>query len=183
MSNPDYKSSPSVEVLYNDHHTWLRNWLRRRLGNAVDAADLAQDTFLRLLLKPCHFKNFLDARAYLRTTAYHLCVDLWRRREIEQAWLDVLASQPENRVPSTEHQVIVLEALYEIDAMLRSLPSKAANAFILAIACGMTDKEVARELGVSDRMVRKYIAQAMLHCMQLEIREIVVHPAGSPDIA
>ncbi len=67
--------------------------------------------------------------------------------------------------------------------MLRSLPSKAANAFILAVACGMTDKEVARELGVSDRMVRKYIAQTMLHCMQLEIREIVVNPAGSPDIA
>ena len=182
MSNLDYKSSPSVEALYNDHHTWLRDWLRRRLGNAVDAADLAQDTFLRLLLKPCHFNNFLDARAYLRTTAYHLCVDLWRRREIEQAWLDVLSTQPGNRVPSTEHQAIVLEALYEIDAMLRSLPSKAANAFILAVACGMTDKEVAKELGVSDRMVRKYIAQTMLHCMQLEIREIVVNSAGSPNI-
>jgi len=95
----------------------------------------------------------------------------------------VLASQPENRVPSTEHQAIVLEALYEIDAMLSSLPSKAANAFILAVACGMTDKEVARELGVSDRMVRKYTAQAMLHCMQLEIRDIIVDSAGLPDIA
>jgi len=183
MSNPDYKSSPSVEVLYNDHHTWLRNRLRRRLGNAADAADLAQNAFLRLLQKPCAFKKFLDARAYLRTTAHNLCIDLWRRREIEQAWLDVLASQPENRVPSTEHQAIVLEALYEIDAMLSSLPSKAANAFILAVACGMTDKEVARELGVSDRMVRKYTAQAMLHCMQLEIRDIIVDSAGLPDIA
>ncbi|MDD3484875.1 sigma factor, partial [Azovibrio restrictus] len=33
--------------LYRDHHGWLQGWLRRRLGNAHEAADLAQDTFLR----------------------------------------------------------------------------------------------------------------------------------------
>lgn len=39
----------SLETLYADHHGWLRGWLGRRLGNSSDAADLAQDTFLRLL--------------------------------------------------------------------------------------------------------------------------------------
>lgn len=29
---------------------------------------------------------------------------------------------------------------------------------------GMTYKEIGAELGVSDRMVKKYMAQAMLHC-------------------
>ncbi|SDF57033.1 Sigma-70, region 4 [Duganella sp. OV458] len=54
--------------------------------------------------------------------------------------------------------------------MLRKLPANAARAFIMGNVLEMTDKEIAAELGVSDRMVRKYMAQAMLHCMQLEAR-------------
>jgi RNA polymerase sigma-70 factor (ECF subfamily) len=95
-----------------------------------------------------------------------LCVDLWRRRRIEQAWLDTLAAQPEARAPSAEHQAIVLEALQEIDRLLRSLPVKAAHAFVMSVGSGMSEKEVAAELGVTTRMVRKYVAQAMLHCLE-----------------
>ncbi|MDZ4357508.1 MAG: sigma factor, partial [Variovorax sp.] len=39
-----------VRVLYGDHHGWLQGWLRRRLGSACDAADLAHDVFMRLLV-------------------------------------------------------------------------------------------------------------------------------------
>lgn len=175
MSASDYPSPPSVELLYHDHHDWLQNWLRRRLGNAADAADLAHDAFLRLLHTPRDFDSLPAARVYLRTMAGGLCVDLWRRREIEQAWLDTLAMQPEAMQPSAEHQAIVLQALHEIDAMLHKLAPKAATAFVMAIACEMTDKEVAAELGVSTRMVRKYVAQAMLHCLRLEAQQIPGH--------
>ncbi|MBH3436286.1 MULTISPECIES: hypothetical protein [Pseudomonas] len=34
----------------------------------------------------------VDARAYLRTMARGMCIDLWRWREVEQAWLDTLAA-------------------------------------------------------------------------------------------
>ncbi len=168
MTAPDYASPPSVELLYTDHHEWLHGWLRRRLGNAADAADLAQDAFLRLISTPRRFDNRPQARVYLRSMASGLCIDLWRRREIEQAWLAALAAQPEAQAPSAEHQVIVLRALQEIDAMLRRLPEKTARAFVMALGCEMTDKEVAAELGVSARMVRKHVAKAMLHCLQLE---------------
>lgn len=184
VSASDYPSPPSVETLYCDHHDWLLGWLRRRLGNAADAADLAHDAFLRLLAAPRRFDSPPQARVYLRTMAGGLCVDLWRRRRIEQAWLDVLAAQPEALAPSAEHQAIVLQALQEIDAMLRSLPPKAAHAFVMAVACDMTDKEVAAELGVSSRMVRKYVAQAMLHCLHLEARQVVAElPPGEPSLA
>ena len=93
--------------------------------------------------------------------------------EIEQAWLDTLAARPEVYAPSAEHQAMVLEALHEIGVMLLELPEKAARAFLMAVACEMTDREVALELGVSDRMVRKYVAQAMLRCMQLQARQVL----------
>ena len=142
----------------------------RRLGCHCDAADLAQDAFVRLILKPAPrgFGNSLAARAYLRTMANGMCINLWHRREIEQAWLDTLAAQPERYAPSAEHGAVVLQALQEVGQMLFELPVKAAKAFVLGMLCQMTDKEVAAELGVSDRMVRKYIAQAMLACMQLK---------------
>lgn len=159
----------SLETLYCDHHGWLRSWLHRRLGNASDAADLAHDTFVRLLTRPAtRFDTHGEARAYLRTAASGLCVDLWRRREIERAWLHTLAALPEAMAPSPEHQAIVVEALLDIGAMLGRLSDKAAKAFILAQVDGMRYRDIAAELAVSERMVKKYIAQGMLQCALLD---------------
>lgn len=162
--------SQDFEHLYGNHHHWLLAWVNWRLGNAADAADLAHDAFVRLLTRPCQFENPQQVRAYLRKMANGMCVDLWRRRSLEQAWLEALAAQPEPTAASAEQQAMVLEALGEIDAMLRDLPPKVAHAFVLAVACEMTDNEVAAALNVSSRMVRKYVARAMLCCMKLEAR-------------
>lgn len=169
----EFAQQRDMHALYSDHHDWLQGWFRGRLGNAADAADLAHDAFLRLILRPVPrgFESFGEARGYLRAMARGMCINLWRRREIEQAWLDTLAARPEEFAPSAERQAIVLEALNEIAAMLLELPPKAARAFLLAAACQMTDREVAEELGVSPRMVRKYVARAMLGCLQLQARQ------------
>ncbi|MDR0702024.1 MAG: sigma-70 family RNA polymerase sigma factor [Azoarcus sp.] len=163
-------SSPGIEILYSDHHAWLVGWLRRRLGDAADAADLAHDAFLRLIIKPAPrgFGSFAEARGYLRAMAQSLCINLWHRREIEQAWLDTLASRPKDYAPSAERQAIVLEALREIGALLLDVPPRAAQAFLMSAVCGMGSQEVAGELGVSARMIRKYVAQVMLRCMQAQ---------------
>ena len=74
----------------------------------------------------------------------------------------------------------MLEALEEINLMLSELPAKAAKAFLLAVVCQMTDAETAVQLGVSDRMVRKYVAKAMLACLKLQAsqttRELISEP-------
>lgn len=162
-----------IHTLYNDHHGWLHTWLRRRLGCAAEAADLAHDTFVRLLggCARQHFDTAAEARAYLRTTAQNLCINLWRRQEIERAWLDTLATAPEVHAPSAERQAIVLQALEEISVMLGNLSPKAARAFTLAVVCEMSDDEVGAELGISGRMVRKYVAQAMLGCLTSRARQ------------
>lgn len=97
-----------------------------------------------------------------------LCIDLWRRREVEQAWLAALAAHPEAAEPSPEHRAIVIETLCEVGAMLSRLPAKAASAFIFAQVHGMRYHEIAARLGVSERMVKKYMARAMLHCALIE---------------
>ena len=58
-----------VHTLYRDHHAWLQHWLRRRLGNVGDAADLAHDTFARIL--DSRLPAVLhEPRAYLTTDVY-----------------------------------------------------------------------------------------------------------------
>lgn len=161
-------SSQQLTALYGHHHGWLRDWLRRRLGNSSDAADLAHDTFLRLLLRPREFDSFDGARAYLSTVARGLCVDLWRRREIERAWLDTLAAQPDAIMPSAERQAIVVETLCAVDAMLRNLSDKVARTLLLSQVHGLTYSEIAVQLQVSERSIKKYMAQAMLHCALFE---------------
>jgi len=166
-------SSSAIAELYRDHHGWLRGWLRRRLGCAAEAADLAHDTFVRLIASRTQrrFGSIAEARAYLRTTAQNLCINRWRRQEIERAWLDTLAVIPEAHYPSAERQAIVLQALEEIAAMLDALSPKAARVFALAVLCDMTDDAVGAELGISGRMVRKYVAQAMAACLSLHARQ------------
>ena len=89
-----------------------------------------------------------------------------RRLEIERAYLETLASQPDASIPSPEQRAIVLETLCELDALLDRLNPRAREAFLLARLDGLTYLEIGRRLGVSDRMVMKYMAQAMLHCLQ-----------------
>ncbi len=172
MNSVDNAPLPSVESLYRDHRGWLLGWLRGRLGRAAEAADLTQDTFVRLLgskgRRP--FDSTAQARAYLRTTAQNLCINLWRRQEIEQAWRDTLAATPAAHHPSAERSAIVLQALAEISELLHRLPARTAQAFTLAVVCQMSDDEVGAELGISGRMVRKHVARAMLGCLTLQAR-------------
>ena len=95
-------------------------------------------------------------------------MDLWRRREVERAWLDALAAQPEPVAPSLEHQAIIIETLLDVGRMLGRLSQKAAAAFVMAQVDGTPYRDIAATLGVSERMVKKYIAQAMLQCALIE---------------
>lgn len=157
-------ASQDVHSLYCAHHGWLQGWLRKRLGNAFDAADLAHDAFVRLIVKPAPngFGSEGEARAYLRSMAQGMCIDLFRRREVERAWLDSLAALPEPYEPSPEHRALVIEALMEVGNLISRLPEKVRRAFVMAQIHGHSTREIAAELGVSDRMVQKYLAQAML---------------------
>lgn len=90
-----------VNNLYSSHQGWLRDWLRKRLGCSETAADLTQDTFIRLLLKE-NTPPLESPRAYLSTIAKGLMINHWQRQALEHAYLDFLAAQPEPLVPSLE---------------------------------------------------------------------------------
>jgi RNA polymerase sigma-70 factor (ECF subfamily) len=152
-----------VHLLYSEHHGWLQGWLRKKLGNAFDAADLAQDTFVRVLRAP-GLDRVEEPRAYLTTVARNLLINHVRRRAIERAYLDALALLPEPVTPSPEARLMVLETLVEIDRRLSGLPAQAKQAFLLAQLEGLGQAEIAAELGISVSTVKRHLARAAMRC-------------------
>ncbi|WP_326540899.1 sigma-70 family RNA polymerase sigma factor [Pseudorhodoferax sp.] len=150
----------SVGSLYAEHRSWLQTWLHRKLGCPHKAEDLAQDTFLKVLLSQAS-AALREPRAFLTTVAHGLVVSHWRRLDLERAYLDALATQGQPLSASPEDRALALEALQQVDTLLAGLPAKARQAFLLARLDGLGYAEIAAELGVSDRMVKKYMAQAM----------------------
>ena len=161
----------SLQALYREHHGWLLGWLRQKLSGAEQASDLAQDTFLRLMAQRQPVEALRTPRAYLTTVAHGLLVNYWRRQDLERAWLEALASLPEPLAASPEEQALALEALQAVDAMLSRLPARVREAFLLSQLDGLKYAEIALRLGVSERMVKKYMAQAMLQCLLLDVRD------------
>jgi transmembrane sensor len=164
MSATDTPLPPSLEILYCDHHDWLRGWLRRKLGNAADAADLAHDTFLRLLAREEDLA-FDEPRALLTTVAKRLLVDHWRRQEIERAYLEAVAHLPEPQAPSPETRFLIVEALLRIDALLEGLPARTREIFLFAQLDGLTYRQIADRSGVSLVTVKRHMRSAFCACL------------------
>ncbi|WP_144146037.1 sigma-70 family RNA polymerase sigma factor [Paraburkholderia sp. BCC1884] len=195
MSAVTLDAQQGVRALYRDHHGWLQAWLHKKLGNAFDAADLAHDTFLRILSARDNFGaqdsdlaqdrapdlvqdrapdlqgglDLREPRAYLTTVAKRVLLNHYRRLSLERAYLDALAVLPESLAPSPEDRLVILETLHEIDAMLDRLSPKARMTFLLAQLEGLTYAEIAGRLQVNIRTVKRYMAAAYEECILLTI--------------
>lgn len=159
-----------VQQLYRSHQPWLVNWLYRRVQNRCDAADLSQETFLRLLTSAVSAQDVNEPRAFLATIARRLTSNLYRRRSLERAYLQALATLPEAELPCAEQQAAVLEALNAVDALLACLPAKVRQAFILVQVQGYSQEEAASALGVTVRSVHRYLSKALEECIYLASR-------------
>ncbi|KYC28956.1 RNA polymerase, sigma 19 factor; KpLE2 phage-like element [Sterolibacterium denitrificans] len=157
-----------VAELYRNHHGWLCAWLRRRLDCPERAADLAQDTFLRIITSRDALFAMRAPRAYLTTTANRLLIDQTRRAAIERAYLAELAGAANSLAvaghPSPEDLLIATQTLVQIGDALQQVPRKAGEAFLLHYLDGLGHAEVAARLKVSTRMVRKYLVQCLVRC-------------------
>lgn len=169
MTDAATLSEPTLHALYRDHHSWLENWLRRRMGNAWDAADLSHDTFLKVLSSAQPLTDVREPRAYLLTVGKRLMSSFYTRRSLEQAYLDALASLPQDCAPSPEQRWVLLETLHALDELLDGLPTAVRKAFLLSQLEGLGYRDIAERLEVSERTVKRYMAQAYEHCLLVDL--------------
>ena len=161
-------SSDTVSTLYNNHHQWLSSWLCKKVGCSYQAADLAQDTFLRIILrgqKEGALAELKEPRAYLTTVAGRLVTDFFRRQSVEQRYLELLSRLPEAEMPSPQEQLMLRETLHELDALFDRLNPAVRVVFLLSQLEGLTYTEIAKKVRVSERTVKRHMAQAFAECI------------------
>ncbi|MNZ95654.1 putative RNA polymerase sigma factor FecI [compost metagenome] len=168
MPSLDLPHDTALHTLYCDHRRWLTGWLQRRLGCPQNAADLAQDTFVKVLLSR-QATRIDEPRAFLTTIARRVLCNHYRRLDVERAYLEALASLPEQEVPSEETRAIVLETLIELDRLLDGLPRLAKEVFLLARLDGLGYAEIAAQLDISLSSVKRYMVKAAQRCYFADI--------------
>lgn len=159
-----------LHSLFGDHHGWLLSRMRARLGCTHDAADMAAEVFAQVVALP-EPQAIREPRALLTTIAKRLMYDSWRRRDLERAYLEALALQPEVYEPSPEVRALAIEALLEVDALLAGLSSRARTAFLCSQVDGMKYADIASLIGVSTIRVRQYVAKGLKLCCQHLLHE------------
>lgn len=166
MSITNLTQTNNINSLYGNYHGWLKNWIRSRLDCSETAADLAQETFIRILQKD-NIPKPNSPHAYLSSIARNLMIDLFRRRSIERAYLDALALQPENIEISPEAQHNFIETLIEIDRLLDTMDERPREIFLLAQIDGLSFVDISKKLSISVNTVRKHFIRAMSQCLLL----------------
>ncbi|GAA5128340.1 sigma-70 family RNA polymerase sigma factor [Alloalcanivorax gelatiniphagus] len=168
MGAESYYRNEAVKVLYCHHHGWLTGWLRKKLGCSHRAADMAQDTFLRILTSQADLGGIKEPRAYLTTIAGRLIIDDARRKKVEQLYLETWSAlHGQDAAPSSQALAEVVELISAMARLLDGLPEKPRRAFLMSRLEGRPHGDIARELGVSVSMIKKYVASALLHCLEL----------------
>ncbi|WP_448653588.1 sigma-70 family RNA polymerase sigma factor [Pseudomonas fluorescens] len=160
---PPPSHTVAVQYIYQQHHSWLQGWLKGKLHNACDAADVAHDTFVRIL-GGRHAAQILEPRDYLATIARGLVIDRYRRYAIEQAYKQSLAERPEATAISEEDKAIIIETLVAVDKALSDLGDRARHIFMLSQFEGLTYQQIAEQLRVSLTTVKKHMVRAFTEC-------------------
>ena len=149
----------AIEQIYEQHHSWLYGWLKGKLHDACDAADVAHDTFVRILAAR-NAAQIREPRDYLATIARGLVIDRYRRQAIEAAYLQTLAARPEATAISEED----IETLVAVDKALAGLGARSQQIFMLSQIDGLTYQQIALQLKVSLTTVKKHMIRALTEC-------------------
>ena len=156
----------AIEQIYEQHHSWLYGWLRAKLNDACDAADVAQDTFVRILVSR-NASQIREPRDYLATVAKGLVIDRYRRRAIELAYLETLAARPVATAISEEDKAVIIETLVAVDKALTNLGARTQRIFMLSQIEGLTYQQIAAQMKLSLTTVKKHMIRALTECSMI----------------
>lgn len=154
------------------YHRELLSFLTHQVNDRELAADLAQESFLRVLTAQGAGQVVLDMRALLYRTARNLIVDQYRRDSVRRH--EALDAVPEAQHPPAprhlepEAALASQQVIQAYVAAIEALPPRCREAFVLYVFDELSQAEIARQMSVSVSMVEKHIVRGMLACRQCQ---------------
>jgi len=169
---PPLESPPggALEVLFREHHGAVYRAAFRITGNAMDAEDVLQTVFTRLLRREEQPDLSESAGSYLHRAAVNAALDLMRRRkrsrkvdldDVGETLVDVSDIGPERARGSRELKARLREAMSQ-------LSPRQAEIFTLRYLEGLGNLEIAKMLGASQTSIAVLLHRAR-HRLQKEL--------------
>jgi RNA polymerase sigma-70 factor (ECF subfamily) len=155
----------SVRELIRTHHASLMSLLRRRIRVADDAADVAQEAYIRML-KYEGSRSVQFPSSLLFRIAINVAKDRGRSDQVrhvkDQCELHEL--EIDSGVANPERQLSAQQDLARVHEIIAQLPPKCRRVFLLSRMHDMTYPQIAAHCGISVKMVEKHISHALAIC-------------------
>jgi len=147
----------TLDVLHGRYAAWFRSRLVRRYG-PEEAEDLLQEAWLRLA--PYEgLKDIRHPRALLLRIASNLAMDRGGRRRLREKHAREAAAAPGWGVEAPGQA----EVLFAKQVVL-GLPQPLRDVFVLSRIKGLSNRQIAEQLGISPKTVEWRMTKALAHC-------------------
>jgi RNA polymerase sigma factor (sigma-70 family) len=157
----------SVPETIRRYHDSLIRFLRQRLRVKEDAADIAQEAYIRMMQYEGSEK-IQSPSSMLFRIAINVANDLGRseqaRRVSDQLSIDGL--ELASHEPSADREIAARQDLDILYGTIEQLPPKCRQVFLLSRVERMTYPQIAVHCGISVKMVEKHISHALAICMK-----------------
>lgn len=160
-------SALSVDRLAHQYHGVLMRFLTRRLKSCADAADVAQEAYIRML----QYEGSRGVRspyAMLLRIAINVAQDMGRAGRARRVQLHTSIDGLEiaSRAPTPEAELQAADDLDRVLAAIDRLPPRCREVFLMHRREECSYEEIARRCGISVKMVEKHISTALAACMK-----------------
>ncbi|WP_395945679.1 RNA polymerase sigma factor [Brevundimonas sp.] len=156
----------AAEVL--PHEEALRAWLKGFGGAAsAEVDDLIQETYAVLAMRST-VTDIVDGRAYAFQVARSLLLRSVRRAKIVSihAVADIGELETPDMAPSPFQHVAGREDLRQVMEVIAAMPPQTRRAFELRRLHGLSQRDIARRIGVSENTVEKHIGRGIRLLME-----------------
>jgi RNA polymerase sigma-70 factor (ECF subfamily) len=164
-----FVTNKTLKGLFLAHRRELQAYLTSKLRDPEVAADLTQEAFLRFAEQTKKGNASVEhARSYLYRTAHNLAVDHTRqmaRRKTDTTPNEALVAFADDR-PSQEEEAAARQTLERLTAIVKELPERTREVFVLNRIDGLNYAQTAERLGISESAVQKHLAKALLYVTQ-----------------
>ena len=147
------------------HEAMLRGWLRGQFAKAGDVDDIVQEAFVRVLAAQ-ETQPIESPKAFLFATARNLALGRLRHLKVESDFVlaETHLSGVSDESADVAHAVARAQELELLTHAIQSLPARCRQVITLRRIYGLSQREVAAQLGISEHTVE---AQATIGLRKL----------------
>lgn len=140
----------------------MRAWLKRWTGRDQDIDDVIQEAYCRLAAMD-DVTHIGSGRAYLFQTTRNIVLEQVRRSKIVRIdnVTDLGSLNIVDEAPPMERVVSGARELQRVERLIERLPQKCRRVFVLRRIHGVSQRDIARMLGITQAAVEKQAARGL----------------------